>query len=392
MPQVKNERPLVYLDHSATTPVDPRVAETVRDTLLNQWGNPSSRYKVGNDAKLVLETARERVAALINADPANVFFTSGGTEADNTTIFGVMRHAKANGRGNHLITTQIEHSAILKSAEKLETEGIRVTYLPVLSSGAVDLDALKNVISDDTVLVSVMHVNNEVGTIQPIEEIASICEAKNAYFHTDAVQSYGKVPIDVKNSGIKLLSASSHKIYGPKGVGFLYIHPDVELDSLVYGGGQEKQVRTGTENMPGIAGFGHAALLCAEEFEKETEELRKLRDDFFLQIKEKVSGEVILNGSMENRLHSNLNLQFPGVEAESLLLALDLDNIAVSTGSACSSGSTSPSHVLLAMGLNEHQAHASIRLSLGRSNTAEGLEYAAERIAYHVNRLREMAW
>jgi len=386
------DTPFVYLDHSATTPVDQRVAEVVYRTMLDGWGNPSSRYHKAGEAKLILETAREQVAGVMNAEPKDVFFTSGGTEADNLALKGVMRLAAREGRGRHLVVSAVEHSAVLKAAKALEEEGFRLTVLPVNGEGFVEVDALASAIEKDTVLVSVMHVNNEIGSIQPIERLGGLCRERGVLFHTDAVQSYGKVPLDVRAMPLDLVSVSSHKIYGPKGVGALYVRPGVELLPVQHGGGQEKGVRTGTENTPGIAGFGAAAEICGREMADEAARLSGWRDRFLGWVREAVEGEVIVNGSLERRLPGNLNLRFPGVEGESLMLALDLDGIAVSTGSACSSASTEPSHVLLALGLSEAEAHSSIRFTLGRSNDEQGLKYAAERVAYHVNRLRAMAW
>ncbi len=387
----EDKHPLVYLDHSATTPVDPDVAEIVKDTMINSWGNPSSKYKKGNDAKLILENAREQVANLLNANPKDIFFTSGGTEADNMAIMGVMAAAKKNNKGNHLIVSSIEHSAVLKTAEVLKAEGFDVTILPVNSNGFIEPETLKEAIKDETVLVSVMHINNEIGTIQPIEEMAKICNEKNVLFHVDAVQSFGKYAIDVKKMGLDLVSVSSHKIYGPKGVGALYVRLGINIEPRARGGGQEKGLRTGTENMPGIVGFGAAAELCSKEMNEDHVRIGELRNSFYNWIKEAVDGKIILNGSAENRFYANLNLQFPDVEAESVLLSLDLDNIAVSTGSACSTGTTKPSHVLTAIGLSEVEAHSSLRLTLGRSNSEDDLRYAAERIGFHVRRLRDMA-
>ncbi len=383
---------MIYMDHSATTPVDPLVAEVMQKTLLENWGNPSSRYQKGNEAKIVLETAREQVAGLMNADPQDLFFTSGGTEADNLALIGIMNKALSDGRGKHLITTKFEHSAVLKAAEYLEGIGCEVTYLHVGSEGIIDLNELKNAIKTGTVLVSIMHINNEIGTVQPIEEIGEICRERNIYFHTDAVQSYGKIPIDVKTMFLDLVSVSSHKIYGPKGIGALYIRPGVDIEPRAIGGGQEKNIRTGTENMPGIAGFGEAARICSERIETEQSDCARLRDVLLENIRENVKGDVVVNGNLENRLGANLNMAFPGVEGESLLLALDLDGIAASSGSACSSGSTNPSHVLLALGMDEQLAQSSIRLTLGRSTTEDDVQFVADRLGHHVNRLREFAF
>lgn len=385
-------KPLVYLDHSATTPVDAEVAEVVKQTMLEAWGNPSSRYGKGNEAQLVLQTAREQVASLLNCPAKGLFFTSGGTEADNLALFGAMHTARKKATGNHLIVSSIEHSAILRAAEALKDEGFRVSVLPVDTDGLVDPATLEGMIDNETVLVSVMAVNNEVGTIQPIAELAKICHEQNVLFHTDAVQAYGKVTVDVEAMDLDLVSVSSHKIYGPKGVGALYIRDGLDIEPRTRGGGQEKGMRTGTENMPGIAGFGKAAEMCARHFDEDAERIGALRDEMFELIKQGVEGDVRLNGHPDKRLYANLNLCFEGVEAESLLQALDLDGIAVSTGSACSSGSSKPSHVLLALGLSELDAHSSLRLTLGRTNDRDSISRAAERIAYHVNRLRAMAF
>jgi cysteine desulfurase len=387
----KEENMTVYLDHSATTPVDPSVADVVRKTMLENWGNPSSKYRIGNSAKIVLQNAREQVATVLNASTDSVFFTSGGTEADNLAIIGTMQLAREQGRGNHFITDAIEHSAILKAAESLEKDGFRVTVLPVTSEGIVDPKELNDAITDDTALVSIMQVNNEIGTIQPLDELVNVAKAKGVLFHTDAVQGFGKLPLDVKTIPVDLVSISSHKIYGPKGVGALYIRDGVELTSRQFGGGQEQGIRTGTENMPGIAGFGAAAELSNSVMKADAERIGSLRNSLIGWIRDEVDGDFLINGSRDNRIYLNLNLQFPDVEAESLLVALDLDGIAVSTGSACSSGSTKPSHVLSAIGLSDEAAHSSLRLTLGRSSTEENLRYAARCLGKHVNRLREMA-
>ncbi len=381
----------VYLDHSATTPVDPRVAAVVHETMLQEWGNPSSKYGKGNEAKIVLDRSRAQIASMLGAEPENVFFTSGGTEADNLALFGTMHEARKQNRGDHMIVSAIEHSAVLKTAAALEDEGFRVSTLPVNGEGFIELDLLERMIDEKTVLVSIMHVNNEIGTIQAIDGISEICREKGVLFHTDAVQSFGKLPVDVNEIPIDMVSVSSHKIYGPKGIGALYIRNGVAIEPRAFGGGQERNVRTGTENMPGLAGFGEAVRICSEVIEDENSRLTALRDSFLAMICDDVRGEVIVNGSLENRLGANLNAAFPGVEGESMLLALDLDGIAVSTGSACSSGSTDPSHVLIAIGLDERAAQSSIRFTLGRSTTEDDLHYAAGRVGYHVNRLRKMA-
>ncbi len=383
---------LIYMDHSATTPVDERVAKKVYDAMLEGWGNPSSRYAKGQAAKEAREEARTHVAKLLHAPAECVFFTSGGTEADNLALIGVMQQAKKDGRGNHLITSSFEHSAILKAAAYLEEEGFEVTYLPISADGFVEPDELKKAMRKDTVLVSVMHINNEIGTIQPIKELAAVAHENGAWFHTDAVQSFGKEAIYVKEMGLDLVSVSSHKIYGPKGVGALYYSEAVKLQPRALGGGQEKGIRTGTENMPGIIGFGEAVRLCSELIATEQVEIAKLRDRLWDKLQDILGDGVRLNGNLEHRLGANLNVSFPEVEGESLLLSLDMDGIAVSTGSACSSGSTKPSHVLTAINLDAQTAQSSLRLTLGRSTTEEDVDFVAERLAMHVKRFRDMAF
>ncbi|MBZ0263299.1 cysteine desulfurase [bacterium] len=386
------EKRFIYLDHSATTPIDPRVVRKMTEVLTEKWGNPSSLHQKGREAKIVLEEAREKIASMLACNSESITFTSGGTEADNLAVFGVMFHAEKHGKGKHLITSAVEHSAIAKSAAYLEKEGFQITRLPVDSKGFVDPDELRSAIKIDTVLVSIMHVNNEIGTIQPIGEMARICAEREILFHTDAVQSFGKIPLDVSELPIDLVSLSSHKIYGPKGVGAIYIRPGVELLPRTYGGGQEKDIRTGTENLPGIAGFGEAVAICSSEIVTENSRLEILRNQLLKLVMENIEGEVIVNGDLENRLGANLNLSFPAIEGESMLRSLDLDGIAASSGSACSSGSAKPSSVLLALGLDERTAQSSLRLSLGRSTTESDIKYTAERICYHANRLMALAF
>ncbi|MFH0881475.1 MAG: cysteine desulfurase family protein [bacterium] len=381
----------VYLDHSATTPVDPRVAEVVHRAMVEGWGNPSSRYEKGNEAKLILDEARQRIAELLGVQPDELFFTSGGTEADNLALLGAMEVLRQKGR-NHLVVSTLEHSAILLAAEYLRDEGFDVTFLKVGSDGVVDPSDLRKAMKKTTALVSVMHVNNEIGTIQPVAELAEVAHKAGALFHTDGVQSYGKLPLPVSEIGADLASISSHKIYGPKGVGALFVRKGVELVPRSWGGKQERGIRTGTENMPGIAGFAEASRICAHVMSEDAERIGALQEEFHRQVVDACDGDVFLNGSADQRIYLNLNLRFEGVEGESLLLALDLDGIAVSTGSACSSGSTKPSHVLIAIGMSQQAAHESLRLTLGRSNTGEDLTWVASRIGYHVKRLRAMAF
>lgn len=378
----------IYLDHSATTPVRTEVATAVMEYMTGKYGNPSSVHSFGREAKAALEKARGQVAALINAQPEEIIFTSGGTESDNLAIIGV---ARANAiRGKHIITSAIEHHAVLDTCKALEKEGFRVTYLPVDAYGQISLADLEAAITDDTILISIMHVNNEVGTIQPIAEIGRIARERGVLFHTDAVQSLGKIPVDVKAQNIDLLSGSGHKIYGPKGTGFLYMRKGVRLKNLVHGGGQERKKRSGTENLPGIVGLGVAAELAAAEMETEMKRLAALRDKLIKGLQEKIP-HVRLNGHPTERIATNANLSFEYVEGESLLLSLDLKGIAASSGSACTSGSLEPSHVLTAMGLCHELAHGSVRFTLGKDNTEEDIDYVLEVMPPIVERLRVMS-
>lgn len=378
----------VYFDHSATTPVDTKVAEIVLKHMTEKFGNASSVHSFGREARKALEEAREKVAALINAEPNEIFFTSGGTESDNLALKGV---AYANRKkGNHIITTAIEHHAILHTAEALEKEGFSITYLPVDEYGMVRLEDVKNAITDKTILISVMYANNEVGTIQPIAEIGQIAREKGIYFHTDAVQVAGNYPIDVKASHIDLLSLSGHKLYGPKGVGALYIRRGVRINSIQKGGGHERNMRAGTENVPGIVGLGKAAEIAIEEMEEKNARMAGLRDHIIKEVMEKIP-YTKLNGHPTQRLPGNANFSFQFVEGESLLLNLDLKGIAASSGSACTSGSLDPSHVLLAMGMSHEIAHGSLRITLGRGSTAEEVEYFLNLLPEIVQRLRDMS-
>lgn len=378
----------VYLDHSATTPVRPEVAELMLTYLTTHFGNPSSIHSFGREAKKAQEIAREQVAGLIGANPQEIIFTSGGTEADNLAVIGVAQ--AYSKKGKHLITSTIEHHAVLDTFEYLEKQGFKVTYIPVDSEGMVDPEDVEKAITDETTLISIMHVNNEVGTIQPIEEIGRIAKSKGVIFHTDAVQSVGKIPVDVNKLQVDLLTASSHKIYGPKGVGCLYVRKGVRLEPQFHGGGQERKRRPGTENLPGIVGFGKAAELAGQELEQEMERLTELRDMLIRGILERIP-EVKLNGHREKRLPGNVNVSIRYIEGESLLLSLDMKGIAASSGSACTSGSLDPSHVLLAMGIPHEIAHGSLRMTLGRDNTKEDIEYVLEVLPAIVERLRAMS-
>lgn len=376
------------MDHSATTPVDPRVAEVVHNVMVNLFGNPSSVHSFGREAKGLLHQARERVARLINAQPEEIYFTSGGTEADNLALLG---YAEANrSRGDRILISNIEHPAIRNASRELRRRGFRVEEIPADPYGMIQPDRVAQMVDSSTILVSIMHVNNEVGTINDIAAISEVVHRKGVCFHTDAVQSYGKIPIDVKAWGIDMLSLSGHKIYGPKGVGALFVRKGLELHPLLFGGHQEEGLRAGTENMPGIVGLGEAALLCQQMMSYEEERLTQLRLRLWHQISSKLPW-IRLNGHPSCRLPGNLNLTFLGVEGEALLIALDLEGVAVSSGSACSSGSHQPSPVLLALGLTPEEAQSTLRITLGRGNTEEEVDRVAEIIVKTASRLREVA-
>ena len=373
------------MDHSATTPVDPLVLEAMLPYFSEKYGNASSLHSFGLEAKEALEAAREKVAGLLGASPEEIIFTSGGTESDNLALKGIARRNQEKGK--HIITTSVEHPAILETCRKLEKEGFEVTYLPVTSAGLVDLAALESAIRKDTILISVMHANNEVGTIQPLEEIGKIAKKRDIYLHTDAVQSVGKIPTDVNDMGVDLLSLSAHKLYGPKGVGALYIRKGTRLESIIQGGGHERGLRSGTENVAGIVGMARAAELANQTMAKEAERLTRLRDRLAKLVLEAVP-DAWINGTMKRRLPGNLNFGFRYVEGESLLLFLDSMGIAVSTGSACSSHKLEPSHVLRSLGLKPEECHGSLRVTLGRSNTEDDVDYVAKGIAKAVERFK----
>lgn len=378
----------VYFDHSATTPVDSDVLETMLPYLKQDFGNASSIHWFGRESRKAVETAREQLAALLGAEAKEVFFTSGGTESDNLAIKGV---ALANRKkGNHIITTAIEHHAVLHACEYLEKNGFEVTYLPVDENAMVSVEAVRNAITDKTTLISIMFANNEVGTIQPIKEIGALAREKGIYFHTDAVQAVGNCPIDVKELNIDLLSLSGHKIYGPKGIGALYVRKGVRLEAVQHGGAQERGIRPGTENVPAIVGLGKAAELAKRDLEKRIAHLTSLRNQLFEGLKSRIP-DIKVNGHPEQRLPGNVNFSVLYVEGESLLLNLDIRGIAASSGSACTSGSLDPSHVLLAMGLTHEVAHGSLRLSLGKDNTADDVAYCLEVLPEIVERLRAMS-
>ncbi|MDR2131728.1 MAG: cysteine desulfurase NifS [Clostridiales Family XIII bacterium] len=378
----------VYLDYSATTPVKDEVLQAMLPYFSQNFGNPSSLYTIGQESKQALEDARERVAALIGASPREIFFTSSGTEADN---WAVIESAESRAKkGKHIVTTKIEHHALLHSCEYLEKNGFKVTYLDIDAEGFVDPALLERSLTDETTLVSIMFANNEIGTVQPIEELAKIAKRRGALFHTDAVQALGNIPIDVRALGVDMMSVSAHKIYGPKGIGALYIRKGVTLPSLLHGGGQENKKRAGTENLTGIVGFGKAAELSARNLDTHIERLTELRDYFLGKIRESIP-DILVNGSLARRLPGNLNVTFKYIEGEALLLLLDLDGIAVSTGSACSSASLTPSHVLTALGVPVEMIHGSLRFTVGDFTTKEDIDYTVECLVKNVEKLRNIS-
>ncbi|MBD5644848.1 cysteine desulfurase NifS [Clostridium botulinum] len=380
----------VYMDYSATTYTKPEVLEEMLPFFTENFGNPSSLYSFSDKTKKAVNLARERVSKALNAEKNEIFFTSGGSEADNWALKGI---AYANKKkGNHIITTKIEHHAILHTAQFLEKEGFKVTYLPVDEEGFVSVEDIKNAITDETILVSVMFANNEIGTIEPIKEIGELCKEKNIYFHTDAVQAIGHVDIDVKDMNIDLLSMSAHKFYGPKGVGALYIKNGVKIQNLIHGGGQERGKRASTEDTAGIVGLGKAIELAMENMPEENKKLASLRGTLIKEVEKRIP-EVKLNGprDMSKRLSNNVNISFIGIEGETLLLDLDMNGIFGSTGSACASASLDPSHVLLSIGLPHEVAHGSLRLSLGAKNTEEDIDYVLEVLPKIIKQRREMS-
>jgi cysteine desulfurase len=378
----------IYLDHNATTPLDPAVIDAMTSVLKEEFGNPSSVHHFGQRAKAVIDGARSAVAALIGADPAEVVFTSGGTESDNFAIRGVAEALERSGR-RHLIASSIEHEAVLNTLKALARRGWKTTLLPVDQTGIVSPETLRAALTDETAIVSVMHANNEIGTIQPITELATLAHERGALFHTDAVQSAGKIPIDVSALGVDLLSLSAHKFYGPKGVGAIWIKRGLRLLPPVTGGKQERNRRAGTENVAGIAGLGKAAAHAAATMAQEGTRLAALRDQLEAGVLRTVTGTDV-NGARTPRVPNTTNISFDRVEAESLLIALDLEGIAVSTGSACSSGTLEPSHVLKAMGLPAHRTQNSIRFSLGAANTAADVDRVIAVLPGVVEKLRSL--
>ena len=378
----------VYLDNAATTALSPKVLEQMMPYLTTIYGNPSSPHSFGQEARKGVDHARDQVAKALNALPEEIIFTGCGTESDNTVLFGVAeRYAK---KGNHIITTNVEHHAILHTCEALEKRGVEVTYLPVDENGMVTAEQVANAITDKTILVSIMFANNEVGTIMPIAEIGKVCRERGVLFHTDAVQAVGHVPIDVKAMNIDMLSLSAHKFHGPKGVGALYMKKGIRLPSYVMGGAQERNRRAGTENVAGIVGLGAAIALATQTLEESAARMTKLRDKLIAGIAQRIP-EVKLNGHPTMRLPNNVNYSIKYIEGESILLMLDMNGIAASSGSACTSGSLDPSHVLLALGLSHEVAHGSVRLTLSDETTEEDIDYVLDVLPKVAERLRAMS-
>lgn len=378
----------IYADHAATTPTAPEVLKAMLPYFSEKYGNPSSLYSLGQESKTAIEEARNIVANFIGARHDEIVFTSGGTESNNFALIGT---AYANERkGNHIITSSIEHHAVLNPCKFLERRGFEVTYLPVDKYGLVDPDDVRKAIKDKTILISIMHANNEIGTIEPIAEIGKIAREREIYFHTDAVQTTGHIPVNVEELNVNLLSMSSHKLYGPKGVGALYIRKGTKILPYLHGGDQEKKRRASTENVPGIVGFGKAIELAHKSMNDEVRRLKNMRDKLINLVLFSID-DVILNGHPEQRLPNNANFSFKYIEGESLLLSLDMEGIACSTGSACTSSSLEPSHVLTAIGLPHDVAHGSLRFTFGKNNSEEDVEYIVEKLKNIVKKFREMS-
>jgi cysteine desulfurase len=384
----RNDQP-IYLDYQATTPLDPRVLEVMMPYFTHKFGNPHSRsHAYGWEAEEAVEKARGQVAKLIGADEKEVIFTSGATESNNLAIRGVAEFYK--DQKNHIVTTVTEHKCVLDTCRHLEQQGFEVTYLPVQKNGLVDLDVLRSAITDKTVVVSVMAVNNEIGVIQPLVEIGKICREKKVFFHTDAAQAVGKIPLDVEAMNVDLMSISGHKIYGPKGIGGLYVRrkPRVRLVPLIVGGGQERGFRSGTLPTPLCVGLGEAAAICLKEMDSEARRLKKLQERMLKGLRAKLP-EIYLNGDLDHRIPGNLNISFAYVEGESLMMGIK--GLSVSSGSACTSASLEPSYVLRALGVDEELAHTSLRIGLGRFTTEQEVDTAVDELVRHVSRLREMS-
>ena len=377
---------VIYADHAATTYTKKEVIEEMLPYFDTKYGNPSSSYKIGGQAKKALEDSREKISKIINCEPDEIYFTSGGSEADNMIIYGI---AMANrDKGNHIITSAIEHHAVLNTCKGLETEGFEVTYIKPNSNGIISPEKIRREIKENTILVSIMYANNEIGTIEPIEEIAKITKFKGVYFHTDAVQAVGNININIKDLGIDALSMSAHKFYGPKGIGVAYIKNGIKFDSLINGGYQEKAKRAGTENVPAIVGMAKALQLALENLEDYNKKLIYLREYTIDRIMKEIK-EVRLNGSISNRLPGNVNISFKGVDGKSLALMLDIKGIEVSTGSACNTGSIEPSHVLKAISVNSEYINGTIRITYGESNTIEDAKYIVDTLKDIIKTIRK---
>lgn len=377
-----------YFDNAATTRTDDEVLKEMLPYFSQSYGNPSSIYKIGRENRKAVEEAREKVAKAINAEPNEIYFTAGGSESDNTAIRGIAYAYKQ--RGNHIITSKIEHPAVLETCKQLEKEGFEVSYIGVDEKGIVNLEELKNSIKETTTLITIMFANNEIGTIEPIKEIGKIAKENNIIFHTDVVQAVGSVKIDVKEMNIDSLSLSGHKFYGPKGIGALYVKKSVRFQKFVNGGHQEKNKRAGTENVPGIVGLGKAIEVAYSNLEEHNKKIKELRDYYVEEVRKRIP-YIKINGDMENRLPGNSNISFRFIEGEGLLLNLDLKGICASSGSACTSGSLDPSHVLLAIGLPHEIAHGSLRITIGKYNTKEEVDYLLNNLEEIVSRLRNMS-
>lgn len=378
----------VYFDNAATTKLDEKVFEEMLPYLKEKYGNASAIYKLGRESRKAVEDSREKIAKILNCKPSEIYFTAGGSESDNTAIKGIAHSYK--NKGNHIITSKIEHPAILETCKELEKEGFEVSYISVDKNGIINLDELKKAIKPTTILITVMFANNEIGTIQPIKEIGEIAKNNNIYFHTDAVQAVGNLKIDVQDMNIDALSLSGHKFYGPKGIGALYVKTGVNFKKYIDGGHQERNKRAGTENVAGIVGMAKALEMAYETLEEHNKTIKELRDYYENQIEERIP-YIKINGDKEKRLPGNSNISFRFIEGEGLLLNLDLKGICASSGSACTSGSLDPSHVLLAIGLPHEIAHGSLRISIGKYNTKEEIDYLIENLVEIVNRLREMS-
>ena len=383
-------RKKIYLDYAATTPVDPRVLKAMLPYFSEKFGNTMSLHSFGQEAKEALEESRGVIADLMGAKPQEIIFTGSASESNNLALKGVALAKASANQGGHIIISPIEHACVMESARWLESQGFEITRLKVDKYGLVSPDDVKKAIKKDTILVSIMHANNEIGTIEPIEEIGKICREKGIYFHTDAAQSFGKIPIDVNKMNIDLMTVSSHKMYGPKGAAALFIRKGTKIEPLIHGGGHESGLRSSTVNVAAIVGFAEAARICEREMKKEAKREIKLRDKLIKGVLEKIEGSY-LNGHPRERLPNNINFSFPGIEGESLIMQLDFLGIAASTGSACSSEKLEPSHVLLAIGLKPEQAHGSLRLSLGKWTKEKDINYVLEVLPKVVKRLREIS-